>query len=205
MLNSTSQKTPKEIGSFRSSFTQKNRPNTNSTSRPKGKSKYAKKVRSNFKKAPVAAKPKGPVYAYTSECHGAPATKKACSATNKKDALLQGLGKFRCTECKKPCKVSVSKAKPAEALTQVGWKTVTELKEGDQVRATIPSNVGTVDGADMGRGTGTTREYTADSLKVLEGMAPAAKENPYITDPQMIDKLETLPMGSIYKLEVSDC
>ena len=98
--------------------------------------------------------------------------------------------------------MSVSKAKPAEALTQVGWKTVTELKEGDQVRATIPSNVGTVDGADMGRGTGTTREYTADSLKVLEGMAPAAKENPYITDPQMIDKLETLPMGSIYKLEV---
>ena len=104
-----------KTGNFRSNFTQKNRPNTNSTSRPKGKSKYAKKARGNAKKAPVAAKPRGPVYTYTSECHGAPATKKACSATNKKDALLQGLGKFRCTECKKRCKVKVSKLVEKEA------------------------------------------------------------------------------------------
>ena len=116
MQNSTTVLTPKEIGSFRSSSTQKNRPNTNSTSRPKGKSKYAKKFRSNVKKAPVVAKPKGPVYTYTSECHGAPAIKKACVAVSKKDALTQTLGKFRCSACKKRCKVTVSKAKPAEDL-----------------------------------------------------------------------------------------
>lgn len=132
MQNSTSQKTPTGTGNSQSNFTQKNRPNTNSTSRPKGKSKYAKKARGNAKKAPVAAKPRGPVNDYTSECHGAPAIKKACVAVSKKDALTQTLGKFRCSACKKRCKVTVSKAKPAG-------------------------------------------EYTADSIKVLEGMTPTEK------------------------------
>lgn len=35
-------------------------------------------------------------------------------AGNKKDALTQTLGKFRCTACRKPAKVTVSKYKAAE-------------------------------------------------------------------------------------------
>lgn len=132
MQNTTISSIQPKTGNFRSNFTQKNRPNANSTSRPKGKSKYAKKARGNARKAPVAAKPRGPVNDYTSVCCSVPAIKKACVAVSKKDALTQTLGKFRCSACKKRCKVTVSKAKPAG-------------------------------------------EYTADSIKVLEGMTPTEK------------------------------
>lgn len=117
MQNSTSQKTPTGTGNSQSNFTQKNRPNMHSTSRPKGKSKYAKKARINAKRASVAVKPKGPVNIYTSVCCGVPAVKKACVAVSKKDALTQTLGKFRCSGCKKRCKVAVSKAKTVEVVT----------------------------------------------------------------------------------------
>lgn len=145
MSNSTIQKTPTGTGNSQSSSTQTRKTNTRSTFQGqkrngtnkvgRGKSRYANKARSNFKKAPVAAKPKGPVNAYTSVCCGVPAIKKACVAVSKKDALTQTLGKFRCSACKKRCKVTVSKYKTPETL--------------------IPSNgiAGTVDGADLGRGT----------------------------------------------------
>lgn len=145
MSNSTIQKTPTGTGNSQSSSTQTRKPNTRSTFQGQkrngtnkvghGKSRYANKARSNFKKAPVAAKPKGPVNTYTSVCCGVPAIKKACVAVSKKDALTQTLGKFRCSACKKRCKVTVSKYKAPETL--------------------IPSNgiAGTVDGADLGRGT----------------------------------------------------
>ena len=45
----------------------------------------------------------------------------------KKDALVQGLGSWRCTVCKKPCKVTVSKATVA-------------LRPGEEVVATVLSN-----------------------------------------------------------------
>ena len=149
MSNSTIQKTPTETGKSQSSFTQQRNPNTrssfqgqkrNGTSKVgRGKSRYANKARSNFKKAPVAAKPKGPVNTYTSVCCGVPATKKACVAVSKKDALTQTLGKFRCSACKKRCKVTVSKYKAPETVFSPSGAQVT---------------FGTVDGADMGRGTG---------------------------------------------------
>lgn len=81
----------------------------NSTSRPKGKSKYASKSRSKPSK-PVA-KPKGPTFCYTSVCCSAPATKPACTRVGKKEALVQGKGSWRCTACRKSAKVTVSKAK----------------------------------------------------------------------------------------------
>jgi len=156
MSNSTNPSTPTAIGNSQSNSTQKRKQNTRS-SFPKGRSKYAKKARSNFKKAPIAAKPKGPVNTYTSVCCSVPAVKKPCVAVNKKDALTQTLGKFRCSSCKKRCKVTVSKFKPAEALTQEGWKPADEVKQGDTVRAVIPASTpvayGTVEGADLGRGT----------------------------------------------------
>jgi hypothetical protein len=88
----------------------------------------------------VAVKPKGPVNTYTSVCCSVPATKTPCVAVSKKDALVQGLGKFRCSACKKRCKVTVSKFKPAETLTQDGWKLSDGLKPGDEVRAVIAAS-----------------------------------------------------------------
>src|SRR5580658_5828097 len=118
MQSTTTAPTQNATGSFQSNSSQKNGKNMHSTSRyPKGKSKYAKKSRSKSKK-PVAAKPIGPVKKYTSVCHSAPATKKPCIAVNKKDALVQGLGKFHCTECGKKCKVTVSKGEPDEGLNR---------------------------------------------------------------------------------------
>lgn len=112
MLNSTNQKTPSGTGNFRSSSTQKNGKNIGSSSRPKGKSRFAQKSRGNPKK-PVAVK-REPVYSYTSVCCSAPTTKKACVKVGGKDALVQGLGSWRCSACHKAAKVTVSKFKAAE-------------------------------------------------------------------------------------------
>ncbi len=73
------------------------------------KSKYAHKARVNANK-PKAVVKQGPVNSYTSVCCNVPATKKACVRVGKKEALLQGLGSWRCSGCKKACRVSVSKA-----------------------------------------------------------------------------------------------
>lgn len=152
MSNSTIQKTPTGTGKSQSSFTRTSRPNTSSASRPKGRSKYAKKARSNFKKSPVAAKPKGPVNTYTSVCCGVPATKKACVAVSKKDALTQTLGKFRCSACKKRCKVTVSKYKAPEEYTAASIKVLEGMPPaGSKVTFGV-----TVEGDDLGRGTGFT-------------------------------------------------
>lgn len=82
------------------------------------RSRYAQKAKGNAKKSPVAAK-RGPVFEYTSVCCSAPATKKPCVAVNKKDALTQTLGKFRCTACRKPAKVTVSKYKAPEIVAEL--------------------------------------------------------------------------------------
>src|ERR1035437_4375479 len=116
MPNSTNQKTQQGTGNFRSSSTQRNKPSTNSTSRPKGKSQFAQKSRSKRTTKPVS-KPRGPVNAYTSVCCSLPATKPACIKTDKKKALEQSLGTWRCTGCRKTCKVTVSKAKGPEVPT----------------------------------------------------------------------------------------
>jgi hypothetical protein len=119
MLNSTNQKTQPETGKFQSSFTQRNSRNSKSTStstRPKGKSKFAQKSRGKSK-APVVVK-LGPVNTYTSVCCSMPATKKACVKVGKKDALVQGLGSWRCPGCHKAAKVTVSKFKAAEPETK---------------------------------------------------------------------------------------
>src|SRR5208282_4175653 len=117
MPNTTIQKTQAETGSSRSNFTRTKKPSTTSTSRPpKGKSKYAQKARVKANKPKAIAK-QGPVNSYLSVCCGVPATKKACVRVDKKEALVQGLGSWRCTGCTKPCKVTVSKAKPADTIT----------------------------------------------------------------------------------------
>ena len=59
------------------------------------------------------------MYAYTSACCGVPAVKKPCVAVNKKDALVQTLGKFRCSACKKRTKVTVSKYKAPDVTVSV--------------------------------------------------------------------------------------
>ena len=80
------------------------------------KSKYSQKSRSK-KNVKPGVKPRGPVNTYTSVCCSAPATKPACVQVDKKKALEQGLGTFRCTGCKKPCKCTVSKFKPADSTS----------------------------------------------------------------------------------------
>ena len=129
MQSSTTVSTPAESGSSRSNFTPKNKPNTRSTS-PKGRSKYATKSRGKSK---TPAKAKTPSNVYTSVCCSAPAKKKPCVAVNKKDALTQTLGKFRCTACGKRAKVTVSKAKNIEVITVPTSNGVGTMSYGEEV------------------------------------------------------------------------
>src|SRR5271157_6192789 len=82
------------------------------------KSKYSQKYRSK-KNVKPGVKPRGPIYTYTATCCSAPATKPACVQVDKKKALEQGLGSWRCAGCHKPCKCTVSKFKPAESISVV--------------------------------------------------------------------------------------
>ena len=116
-MSSTTIQKATVTGNSQLSSTRPNKPNTRSTS-PKGRSKYAQKARSSAKKKP-AVKSSGPVFLYTSVCCSAPAKKKPCVAVNKKDALTQTLGKFRCNACGKRAKVTVSKYKAPEAPAPV--------------------------------------------------------------------------------------
>lgn len=85
---------------------------------PKGKSRFAQKSRSKKNQKPVAVK-RGPVNAYTSTCCQLPATKPGCVRVDKKKALKQGLGSWRCSGCHKATKVTVSKAKLVGELLPV--------------------------------------------------------------------------------------
>src|ERR1035437_4878335 len=81
-----------------------------------GKSQFSQKSRSKPHTKTVS-KPRGPVNAYTSVCCSLPATKPSCVKVDKKKALEQSLGTWRCTGCRKPCKVTVSKFKVAMAVS----------------------------------------------------------------------------------------
>jgi hypothetical protein len=124
MQSTTTAPTQNATGSFQSNSSQKNGKNMHSTSRyPKGKSKYAKKSRSKSKK-PVAAKP---TRAYTSVCCQAPAVKPACTRVDKKKALEQGLGTWKCSGCGKKCSVTVGKAKePLETKVPLDTTVITD-------------------------------------------------------------------------------
>lgn len=93
---------------------------TNGTSgKPRGKSQFAQKSRSKPHTKPVV-KSRGPVNTYTSVCCSLPASKPACIKVDKKKALEQSLGTWRCSGCRKACKVTVSKAKGPEVTAPAG-------------------------------------------------------------------------------------
>src|ERR1019366_1114936 len=91
------------------------RSSTTGNGKPNGKSRFAQKSRSKPHTKPVS-KPRGPVNAYTSVCCSLPASKPGCAKVDKKKALEQGLGSWRCSGCRKACKVTVSKFKAAEPV-----------------------------------------------------------------------------------------
>ena len=98
------------------------------------RARWAKKSKPVAKVAPVK---RGPVKSYTSACCSLPATKPACGLkiatidpeTGKpaKKAKSTGLGHFRCSQCHKTCKV---------------------VPQAPKAKVTM----GTVEGADLGRG-----------------------------------------------------
>lgn len=51
----------------------------------------------------LAPKVDAPMYSYTSVCCSVQATKTPCVKVGKKEALLQGLGSWRCSACRKSC------------------------------------------------------------------------------------------------------
>jgi hypothetical protein len=65
------------------------------------------------------AKPRGPVNTYTSVCCSLPATKPAAASVIAGSKERTGLGHFRCTGCRKGCKVTMSKYKAPEATPAV--------------------------------------------------------------------------------------
>lgn len=110
--------------------------NSNGTKgRNRGNSKYSQKSRGKSK-APVA-KPRGPVNTYTSVCCSLPATKPAAASAVAGSKEKTGLGHFRCSGCKKGCKVTVSKYKAPESLTNEGWKPSNEVRPEETVIAEV--------------------------------------------------------------------
>ena len=112
MQNMTKQPST-QIGSSQSHSNPRSSQNTKPTSNSHGKSKYAQKSRG--KKNKSVSKPRGIVNTYLSVCCSLPATKPpAASSVAPGSKDKNGLGKFRCSGCKKRCSVTVSKAKAAE-------------------------------------------------------------------------------------------
>jgi hypothetical protein len=66
-------------------------------------------VKKPFTKKVVPTLKGEPKFIYMSVCCGERATKTPCVAVDKKAALEQGKGKFRCPKCRKACKCSRSK------------------------------------------------------------------------------------------------
>ena len=101
-------------------FTRAEDPNLKKRFRNQGKSRYAQKKNRNTK--PVTQRPAGPVNNYTSVCCKVLATKPRCGQketalspdTKKAVEVSKGLGKWSCSGCHKPCKVTVSKHKEEE-------------------------------------------------------------------------------------------
>lgn len=61
-----------------------------------------------------------PVFVYTSVCHKVRATKVPLVKVGLEEAKeATGMGKFRCTECNKPCKCTRSKNKPENKAEEV--------------------------------------------------------------------------------------
>jgi len=89
---------------------------TGSSKKGSGKSKYGKKQGQRKGQKPVAVK--SPTRAYTSVCCSAPAQKPRCgkvesmqdAETKRLKEVSKGLGKWRCSACNKPCKVTSSPA-----------------------------------------------------------------------------------------------
>jgi hypothetical protein len=66
-------------------------------------------VKKPFTKKIAPVQKDAPKFLYVSVCCGEQATKAPCVAVDKKAALEQGLGKFRCPKCRKACKCGRSK------------------------------------------------------------------------------------------------
>jgi hypothetical protein len=136
------------------SFTPKQ---SGSAQRPNDQSRSAKRARWAKRSKPVA-KPvvrTGPVFEYISACCSLPASKPRCGAktptkdpeTGRMKDQTKGLGHFRCSGCRKVCKVTPQKAAPKGSIAISvpdavfpGPLTTPVLKEG--VNVEIQTNVG---------------------------------------------------------------
>ena len=124
------QKTEKLSTSFRKpnggNFTTKN---SSAQQRPNGQSRNEKRARWAKRSRPVA-KPTvrtGPTFEYISACCSLPASKPRCGAktptkdpeTGKMKDQVKGLGHFRCSGCRKVCKVTPQKPQGKTIVTVV--------------------------------------------------------------------------------------
>ena len=99
---------------------------SNSAQRPNGQSRNEKRARWAKRSKPVA-KPTvrtGPTFEYISACCSLPASKPRCGAktptkdpeTGKMKDQVKGLGHFRCSGCRKVCKVTPQKPAPKGSI-----------------------------------------------------------------------------------------
>ena len=102
---------------------------SNSAQRPNGQSRNEKRARWAKRSKPVA-KPvirTGPTFEYISACCSLPASKPRCGAktptkdpeTGKMKDQVKGLGHFRCSGCRKVCKVTPQKPQGKTIVTAV--------------------------------------------------------------------------------------
>lgn len=122
-MPNTSQVTNNSMPSTVLPSSPKTRPNTSSSSpaakyQGKGgqKQKNTKYGKKHHKPAPKPVVKRGPINEYVSVCCSLPAEKPACGSTlatqtegKKVTKVVRGLGHFRCTGCRKGCKVTARK------------------------------------------------------------------------------------------------
>jgi hypothetical protein len=145
--NQNQQKTEKSNTSFRKpnggNLITKN---SSAQQRPNGQSRNEKRARWAKRSKPVArpvAVKRGPVKSYTSVCCSLPASKPTAgqkemakdAETGKMKGQVKGLGHWRCSGCRKACKVTPQK--PAPDVVYPGPLTTSILKEGVNAEANL--------------------------------------------------------------------
>ena len=135
---------------------------SNSAQRPNGQSRNEKRARWAKRSRPVA-KPTvrtGPTFEYISACCSLPASKPRCGAktptkdpeTGKMKDQVKGLGHFRCSGCRKVCKVTPQKPQTLPVVIpkltseqisglQTSPVTLAPAKEGVQYVAVLKESV----------------------------------------------------------------
>jgi hypothetical protein len=123
----TNPKRNKHSHGGKNAYMSKQQGNSTHTPKPNDQSRNAKRARwaKKSKPAPKSLAKRGPIYEYISKCCSLPASKPRCGLkeavkdpeSGKMKDKTKGLGHWRCSGCRKVCKVIPRKPQPKELIT----------------------------------------------------------------------------------------